>query len=155
MEEVAHVVEAREVDMAVLLPLVLLPLDRVPLILQSPRPTLSRDRNQIKVDWQGNGAEDEGGRGGSYEVAVGGLLPLHRHRQRRRGWRPGSLEAWGFGLWSGFGISPRLPPAPKPIFSAQSVDCPRSARALLPSTPPVLLDSGSGWLDSGDGAELG
>ena len=50
VEEVAHVVEAREVDMAVLLPLVLLPLDRVPLILQSPRPTLSRDRNQIKVD---------------------------------------------------------------------------------------------------------
>ena len=38
VEEVAHVVEAREVDMAVLLPLVLLPLDRVPLILQSPRP---------------------------------------------------------------------------------------------------------------------
>jgi hypothetical protein len=41
VEEVAHVVEAREVDVAVLLPLVLLPLDRVPLILQSPTPALN------------------------------------------------------------------------------------------------------------------
>lgn len=38
VEEVAHVVEAREVDVAVLLPLVLFPLDPVPLILQSPTP---------------------------------------------------------------------------------------------------------------------
>lgn len=38
MEEVAHVVEAREVDVAVLLALVPLPLDRVPLVLQSQKP---------------------------------------------------------------------------------------------------------------------
>lgn len=41
VEEIPHLVEAREVDMAVLLPLVLLPLDRVPLILQSPMQPLS------------------------------------------------------------------------------------------------------------------
>lgn len=35
-EDVAHVVEPREVDVAVLLPLVPLPLDRVPLVLQPP-----------------------------------------------------------------------------------------------------------------------
>ena len=44
VEEVPHVAEAREVDVAVLLPLVLLPPDRVPLILQSINATLSRAR---------------------------------------------------------------------------------------------------------------
>jgi len=41
VEEIPHMAEAREVDVAVLLPLVLLPLDRVPLILQPPMRPLS------------------------------------------------------------------------------------------------------------------
>lgn len=41
VEQIPHVVKAREVDVAVLLPLVLLPLDRVPLILQPPMRPLS------------------------------------------------------------------------------------------------------------------
>lgn len=88
MEEIPHVVEAREVDMAVLLPLVLLPLDRVPLI----------------------------------EVAVGGLLPLHRlrHRHRRRRWLAGSLAPRGFNSGYGSAFSPLLPPA-RPNLSAEIV----------------------------------
>jgi hypothetical protein len=47
-------------------------------------------------------------------------------------WRPGSSEAWGLdsGVVSGFLRVSLL----RPNFSAQSVDCPRSA----PSSPPVL-----------------
>lgn len=62
MEEVAHVVEAREVDMAVLLPLVLLPLDRVPLIEVAVGGLLPLHRHR------------------------------HRHRRRRRRRRQRALE---------------------------------------------------------------
>lgn len=62
VEEIPHVVEAREVDMAVLLPLVPLALDRVPLILQPPMRPLSWEH---KWSTRERSRTTRGGRGGS------------------------------------------------------------------------------------------